>query len=103
DASRLQLNLPLLEHQRVLAARPLLYRRESEPVRRAILGLAVHWMTRGQMMVRVPLLDQRACRVRPGLVTEAVQIVAEVPRHVRERAQPRHRIPDVPALVVAAG
>ena len=103
DASGLQLDLPLLEHQRVLAARPFLYRREAEPVGRAVLVLAMHWMTRGQMMVRVPLLDQRARRVRPCLVAEAVEIVAEVPRDVRERAQPRHRITDVPALVVAAG
>ena len=41
--------------------------------------------------------------MRPLLVAEAVEIVAQVPGDVRESAQPRDRVPDVAPLVLAAG
>ena len=64
--------------------------------------LAVHRMAGGQVFVRIPALDQRARLVRPLLVAEAVQVVAQVLGDVRERAQARRRVAKVAPLVVAA-
>ena len=97
------LDLPLLQHQGVLPARPVLDRSESEPVRGAVLVLAMHRVAGGQVLVRIPAHQQSSRLVRPLLVAEAVQIIAQIPGDVGECAQPRGRIAEVAPLVLAAG
>src|SRR5712691_10992848 len=84
DPPRYQLNLPLLEHQGMLASRPILNRREPEPIRSAVLMFAMHRMTGGKMFVGIPPLQDRSSFVSPLLVPEAVEIISQVPSDIRE-------------------
>ncbi len=102
DATRPELDLALPEHEGVLGARPVLDRREPEPGRRPVLVLAVRGVAGGQVLVGVAIVEEGARLVRPLLVPEAVQIVAEVPGDVGERGEPGNGISQVPALVLAA-
>ena len=51
--------------------------------------LAVDWMGGSEMLVRVPALQERTGFVPPFFVAKAVQVVAQIPRCIREGAQPR--------------
>src|SRR5205814_682302 len=103
DPTRFQLNLSFLQHQGMLAARPILDRRESEPIRSAILRFAMGWMTGGQVFVGVPSHQQRSGFVSPFLIPETVQVISQVPRNIRESGQPRDGVTDITPFVLAPG
>src|SRR5262249_5390288 len=103
DPPRPELNLPLLEHDLMLLAGPVLDGREAEPRRRAVLMFRFYRVAGGQVSVGVVFVDEGARLMRPLFVPVAVEVVAQVPGNVGEGAQPRQRVADVPPFVLAAG
>src|SRR5206468_6308439 len=65
------------QHEAVLPSRPLLNGGEAEPVRGAVLVLALDRVAGGEVMVGINALDERPELVRPLLVAEAVQVRSE--------------------------
>ena len=59
-------------------------------------------MAAGKVLVGVPAFDQGSRLVRPFLIAEAVEIVAQIVSDVRKSAQPRDGVMDVAPLVFAA-
>src|SRR5258708_39547514 len=57
-------------------------------------------MAGGEVLVRIPTFNQSSGFVRPLLIPEAVEIIAKVIVDVRERAEPGHRVADIPPLVL---
>ena len=102
DVAGLLLGGALVEHVTGLAAVPALEQLHVEPggFRRAV----GHVVRRGQMVVRIPLLDEMAHPVGPirGLAMEVV-FVAQVPGHVREGGEPRDGVAVVEPLLLAVG
>src|SRR5271157_3561621 len=102
DAPALQLLLALAEHENVLIARPFLKRGEVKPIRSAVLVLIVDWMAGGQVPTRIPLLNECASRMRPVLIAVAIEVVAQVPGDVGERAEPVHGVANETMFILAA-
>jgi hypothetical protein len=59
-------------------------------------------MASGQMMIWVPLLDEHAGFMGPFFITKTVKVVAQIPCNVGETSKPRHSVPDLAPLIVAA-
>ena len=64
--------------------------------------LAFDRMTRGQMPVRVPALEQGAGFVRPFFIAKRIQVISQIPRNIRECGEPRSRVMQIAVLVIAA-
>src|ERR1022692_409998 len=60
-------------------------------------------MAGGQVLVRVPLLDQSSCGMRPGVVAVLIQIVAEVPGDVGKGSESCNCVLDEAVFVVTRG
>ncbi len=100
DAACFELDLPLLQHQLVLLARPILDRSESEPIGGAVLVLAMDRMAGSQMLVRVPALNQRSNFMSPFFIPVTIEVISEVPVDIRVGTQPGDRITDVAPFVL---
>ena len=66
----------------MLLARPILIRSKSEPVGCAVLVHGLDRVTRGKVMIRIPLLNQRSGIVSPLVASITLQIVAKIPRDI---------------------
>ena len=83
---------PLSEHELVLVPRPFLKRREVEPIRSAVLMDIVRRVARPEVIIGIRHLQELACPSSPSVRAIAVEIIAEIPRHVRVRGEPRNHI-----------
>src|SRR4051794_8923467 len=63
--------------------------------------LGVNGVAGCQMPGRIPLMDVRAGFVGPRVVPETIQIVAQIPSDIRERAQTRYGVTEIALFVFA--
>src|SRR5262245_37425454 len=82
DAAGFELNLSLVEHQRMLIARPVLDRGEAKPIGSAILRLAMRGVAGRKVFIGIPTNEEGASFMGPFFVAETVEIVAEIPGDV---------------------
>src|SRR4051794_36794940 len=87
----------------MLAAAPVLNGSKSEPFRGAILVHSMNRVTGCQMPVWIPVVHVCAGFMGPLVVAETIQIVAQIPGDIRERAQTRCGVAEIAFFVFATG
>src|SRR5574341_2120097 len=78
---------------------PLLKARHSEPRRGPVLVTIVGRMASGQVMIGVQSMQEDASVVRPGIAPKAIQVITQVPCHIRVTREPRHRVANIAVLI----
>ena len=103
DAAGFLLQFARREHQVVLIARPFLIRSEAKPRGGAVLVVVALCRMAGlEVLPGIALLNIHARFVRPFLVAVDVEVVAEIPGNVGERAEAVDGVADEAAFVFAS-